>query len=122
QEDFKIGNAVFGSEPGHPFWRAFIEHIFTAHAPETLQDHREIPMISGPRGLTRFYNAHGGQFADILFPPRDAFHPDRTWFGLGHRGGKIAVGSHLCWASWRGKSPRRALTNYLRRKLNAVPI
>ncbi|WP_041183201.1 glycosyltransferase family 32 protein [Xanthomonas oryzae] len=121
-EDFKIGNAVFGSEPGHPFWRAFIEHIFTAHAPEALQDHREIPMISGPRGMTRFYNAHGSQFADILFPPRDAFHPDRTWFGLGHRGGKIAVGSHLCWASWRGKSPRRKLTNYLRRKLNAVPI
>ncbi|WP_226427648.1 glycosyltransferase family 32 protein [Xanthomonas sp. NCPPB 2865] len=121
-EQFKIGNAVFGSEAGHPFWRAFIEHIFTTHAPEMLEDHRQIPMISGPRGLTRFYNAHAGEFAGIVFPARDAFHPDRTWFGLGHRGGTVAVGSHLCWASWRGKSPRRAVTNYLRRKLSAVPI
>ncbi|MBD4908564.1 hypothetical protein GUF77_02925, partial [Xanthomonas citri pv. citri] len=46
-EQFKIGNAVFGSEAGHPFWRAFIEHIFTTHAPEMLEDHRQIPMISG---------------------------------------------------------------------------
>ncbi|KIQ25870.1 hypothetical protein XcmpCFBP7700_06610 [Xanthomonas campestris] len=119
---FKIGNAVFGSEAGHPFWRAFIEHIFSAHAPELLEDHRQIPMMSGPRGMTRFYNANGAQFAGIVFPARDAFHPDRTWFGLGHRGGATAVGSHLCWASWRGKSPRRAVTNYLRRKLSAVPI
>ncbi|KAB7762618.1 glycosyltransferase family 32 protein [Xanthomonas maliensis] len=119
---FKIGNAVFGSEPGHPFWAAFIEHIFTAHAPQALEDHRQIPMISGPRGLTRFYLAERERFSGILFPPRDAFHPDRTWFGLGHRGGAIAVGSHLCWASWRGKSPRRALTNYLRRKLTAMPL
>lgn len=121
-DQFKIGNAVFGSQAGHPLWRAFIEHIFNVHAPETLEDHRQIPMISGPRGLTRFYNAYGEQFSGIVFPPRDAFHPDRTWFGLGHRGGKIAVGSHLCWASWRGKSTRRAVTNYLRRKLSAVPI
>lgn len=74
---FKIGNAVFGSEAGHPFWRAFIEHIFSAHAPELVEDHRQIPMMSGPRGMTRFYNANGAQFAGIVFPVRDAFHPDR---------------------------------------------
>ncbi|MET0289444.1 MAG: glycosyltransferase [Pseudoxanthomonas sp.] len=121
-EDFKIGNAVFGSEPGHPFWAAFIEYVFTQHVPETLDDHRMIPMISGPRGMTIFYNANRERFTDIDFPPRDAFHPDRTWFGLGQRAGKDAFGSHLCWASWRGKSTRRAVTNFLRRKLTAAAV
>ncbi|MEE7547198.1 hypothetical protein HF319_09285 [Xanthomonas sp. Kuri4-1] len=120
--EFKIGNAVFGSEPGHPFWAAFIDHIFSAHRPEALQDHRQIPMISGPRGMTEFYNAAPGRFPDLYFPARDEFHPDRTWFGLGHRGGRDAFGSHLCWASWRGKTPRHAFTNFLRRKLTATPI
>lgn len=50
QPDFKLGNAVFGSEPGHPFWASLIEHIFVAHLPERLTDHRQIPMVSGPRG------------------------------------------------------------------------
>lgn len=121
-EDFKIGNAVFGSQPGHPFWSAFIAHVFTEHAPETLDDHRQIPMISGPRGMTNFYNAHRERFPDVHFPARGEFHPDRTWFGLGHRGGEAAFGSHLCWASWRGKTTRHAITNFLRRKLTAAPI
>jgi hypothetical protein len=120
--DFKIGNAVLGSSAGHPFWSGFITHIFTAHAPETLDDHRLIPHVSGPSGLTDFYLAQGWQYHDLHFPLRDHFHPDRTWFGLGHQGGKDAVGSHLCWASWRGKQPHRAVSNYLRRKLTAAPI
>ncbi|RXR08460.1 glycosyltransferase family 32 protein [Pseudoxanthomonas composti] len=119
---FKIGNAVFGSRPGHPFWAAFIEHVFTAHAPDTLEDHRKIPMISGPRGMTVFYQANRARFQDLSFPARDQFHPDRTWFGLGQKAGTVAFGSHLCWASWRGKSTRHAITNFLRRKLTAVPI
>ncbi len=44
-EDFKIGNAVVGSEAGHLFWHAFTEHLFELHAPETLEDHRQIPIV-----------------------------------------------------------------------------
>lgn len=121
-QDFKIGNAVFGSQAGHPFWAAFIEYVFTAHAPETLGDHRQIPMISGPRGMTIFYQDNRARFGDLCFPPREQFHPERTWFGLGQKAGKAAFGSHLCWASWRGKSTRHAITNFLRRKLTAAPI
>jgi hypothetical protein len=117
--DFKIGNAVFGSAPGHPFWAAFIGHIFDVHAPENLVDHRGIPDISGPRGVTLFYTANQHRFPDIVFPNRNLFHPSRTWFGLSHRGGPDTFGSHLCWASWRGKSKRHAVTNFLRRKLSA---
>jgi hypothetical protein len=120
--DFKIGNAVLASRAGHPFWSDFIAHIFTAHAPENLDDHRLIPHVSGPSGLTDFYLDQGWRYHDLHFPLRDHFHPDRTWFGLGHLGGKDAVGSHLCWASWRGKQPHRMVSNYLRRKLTAAPI
>lgn len=116
--DFKIGNAVFGSEPGYPLWGDFIDHIFGS-APEELTDHRRIPVITGPRGLTEFYNANHGRYTDAFLPPRDEFHPSRTWFGLRHLGGPETYGLHLCWASWRGKSPVRAVTNLLRRKLTA---
>jgi hypothetical protein len=117
--DFKIGNAVFASAPGHPLWSQFIEYIFSAHAPEQLTDHRKIPSISGPRGLTNFYLEHKDRFSDLTLSDRNDFHPDRAWFGLQHRGGSSTYGIHLCWASWRGKSVRRAVTNFLRRKLTA---
>ncbi len=117
--DFRIGNAVLGSVAGHPFWAAFIEHLFTTQAPEALTDPRLIPSMSGPRGLTLFYARHGDRFTDIVFPPQNEFHPPRTWFGLSHRGGAQAFGSHLCWASWRGKTPTHAVTNLVRRKLTA---
>lgn len=120
--DFKIGNAVMGSRAGHPFWSDFITHLFTAHQPEAIRDHRVIPDLSGPSGMTTFYLANAWRYPDLYFPPRDHFHPDRTWFGLGHQGGKEAVGSHLCWASWRNKQPHRAVSNFLRRKLTAAPI
>jgi len=117
--DFKLGNAVFGSMKGHPLWAAFIDHIFTQHAPEKLEDHRGIPDMSGPQGLTLFYKAHQSRFTDLAFPSRNEFHPDRAWGGISHHGGEQAFGSHLCWASWRGKSPRKAVTNYIRRKVSA---
>ncbi|HEX3142207.1 MAG TPA: glycosyltransferase [Rhizobacter sp.] len=117
--DFKLGNAVFGSAQGHPLWAAFIDHLFTQRAPDELEDHRAIPGLSGPRGLTVFYLENQDRFTDVVFPSRNEFHPDRTWGGISHRGGEQAFGSHLCWASWRGKSMRRAVTNYIRRKVSA---
>lgn len=118
-QEFKIGNAIFGSAQGHPFWAGFINHIFTVHEPENLTDHRLIPSISGPRGMTHFYNKYRDRFDDLTFPDRNDFHPDRTWLGLHHQGGAQTYGLHLCWASWRGKSTRRAITNFLRRKITA---
>ena len=117
--DLRIGNSVFGSAPGHPFWGDFINYVFAVYSPEMLQDHRLIPSISGPRGLTTFYTEHGDKYPDIQFPDRNDFHPERTWFGLSHRGGADTYGLHLCWASWRGKTLSHTVTNYLRRKLTA---
>ncbi len=117
--DFKIGNAVFASEPSYPLWGDFIRFIFATHDVVHLQDHRKITAISGPRGLTTFYQLYGRDYPDIVFPERNEFHPDRTWFGLAHKGGAAAYGSHLCWASWRGKTLVHAATNFVRRKLTA---
>ncbi|MGI4848510.1 MAG: glycosyltransferase family 32 protein [Janthinobacterium lividum] len=117
--DFKLGNAVFGSAPGHPFWADFITSIFNNDAPEDLREHLPITNITGPSGLTRFYMKNRDRYSGITFPQRDAFHPSRTYAGLSHLGGDAAYGSHLCWASWRGKSFTRAVTNYCRRKITA---
>jgi len=117
--DFKIGNAVFASQPGYPLWSDFIHFIFDRYDVVNLKEHREITQISGPRGLTTFYQLHHDKYPEITFPSRDEFHPVRTWFGLAHKGGRKAYGLHLCWASWRGKTTARAVTNFLRRKLTA---
>ena len=117
--DFKIGNAVFASEPGYPLWADFIHFIFDTFDVTNLKDHRQITAISGPRGLTTFFNQHGHKYPDVVFPHRDDFHPDRIWFGLAHKGGARTYGLHLCWASWRGKSMVHAVTNFARRKLTA---
>ena len=117
--DFKIGNAVLASEPRYPLWADFIHFIFDNYDVVNLQDHRQITAISGPRGLTSFFAVHGHRYPDVVFPHRDDFHPDRSWFGLTHKGGKRSYGSHLCWASWRGKSVMHATTNFVRRKLTA---
>lgn len=117
--DFKIGNAVFASEPNYPLWADFIRFIFATYDVVNLKDHRDITAISGPRGLTTFYQLHGHKYPDIVFPDRNKFHPDRSWFGLAHKGGSVTYGSHLCWASWRGKTLVHATTNFVRRKITA---
>lgn len=117
--DFKIGNAVFASEPNYPLWADFIHYIFDSYDVVNLKDHRDITAISGPRGLTTFYQMHGHKYPDVVFPSRDDFHPDRTWFGLTHKGGAATYGLHLCWASWRGKTMVHATTNFVRRKITA---
>ena len=112
----KLGNAVFGSEPRHPFWKAFVDHIFTSPELFDLKENR-IEQVTGPDGLSAFYFSHRNDFSDICLPPKVYFHPT-----VGRLSADVkpqTVGVHYCWAHWRSGSIKE-LKNKLRRKITAL--
>lgn len=46
--DFRLGNAVFGSEPNYPFWNDFIGHLFQSNELCRLEENR-IEKILDPK-------------------------------------------------------------------------
>lgn len=113
---FRLGNAVMGSEPGHPFWRAFLEHIFTGGRAQGISE-GEIEAVTGPEGLTEFFMDHRDRFSDIYLPPRRQFHPQVSMSGLKVDRGTDTIGGHLCWGSWRSKSGLGAAKMLVARKM-----
>jgi mannosyltransferase OCH1-like enzyme len=115
---FKIGNAILGSQKNHPFWPALIKQIFE-HIRLHGITHDKIVLISGPLAVTQCFLDNQKLF-NIALPERDEFHPDRRFFGLSHRGNSRTTGIHLCWGSWRGKKSLVKIKNFLRRKITAL--
>lgn len=112
----KLGNAVFGSEPKHHFWKAFIDHIFTSDELFDLKENR-IEQVTGPDGLSEFYFANHNDFSGIYLPEKTMFHPT-----VGTLTAKVqphTIGIHYCWAHWRTGSVKE-LRNKLRRKITAL--
>jgi mannosyltransferase OCH1-like enzyme len=101
---FRLGNAVMGSQSGHPFWSDFIAHIFSNAGLEDLAESR-IETTTGPEGLTEFYLARRDLYHGIYLPPKIMFHPPLTLGGFSFQSRRITVGAHLCWGSWRTKNP-----------------
>ena len=114
---FRVCNSVFASEPGYPLWADFIGSIFD-HTPEAL-DEAEVEAITGPEGLTAFVLANRARYAGLVFPPRKDFHPPITTYGLSYDKTSASYGAHLCWGSWRSKSPLRAAKTLLVRKITS---
>lgn len=115
---FRLGNAVLGSESNHPFWKDFVEHIFS-HVRLSDLNEANIEKTAGPEGLTRFYLQRKDLYNDIFLPSREVFHPPITHMGLGFQRGTATVGAHLCWGSWRKRGPLGSLRNVAVRKLTS---
>lgn len=118
EECFRIGNAVFASSPEHPFWFDFLAHLFNGReiksCVENLAEDR-IEKVTGPEGLTEFYLAHREHYTDIWLAPTPYFHPSVGCKGLRIARTAQTYGAHLCWGSWRTKSPfTRAIDTSLR--------
>ena len=116
---FRLGNAVLGSEPNHTFWNVFIERIFSQVQLNDLAE-ADVEKTTGPEGLTSFYLEQSDLYNDIFLPPREVFHPLTTHMGFGFERGAATVGVHLCWGSWRKKSPLRNLRGFAVRKLTSL--
>jgi mannosyltransferase OCH1-like enzyme len=116
---FRLGTAVLGSEPNHPFWRDFVEHLF-AHVPLSDLAEADVEKTTGPEGLTNFYLERRDFYQDIFLPPREVFHPLITRMGFAFQRRTTTVGAHLCWGSWRTKSPLGNLKAFAVRKLTSL--
>jgi len=98
-----IGNAIFASVPGHPFWKEVIQEL-TAHPP-TVKDYTEIVDATGPMLLTRVFNR--GSFENIWVPGRSYFHtelPRRKLVPQKYLDNPNIYGVHHCAGTWREKA------------------
>jgi len=113
-----VCNSILASEKGHPFWRAFIEHLFSNDKLISLDEH-SVEGLTGPLGLSRFYLENKDRFPDVCLPPKQYFHPKITSWGFSYEHHLDNYGVHWCWGSWRSKRLPRKIKNYLTRKITS---
>jgi mannosyltransferase OCH1-like enzyme len=118
ESSFRIGNAVMGSEPGHPFWRDFIGHIFSTGELTDLAE-RKVEETTGPDGITAFFLSRRHLYPDIYLPERPVFHPVHTHAGFLSKTEPRTIGIHLSWGSWRTKNLLKAMVRFARRKVTS---
>ena len=93
-----VGNAVFGSVAGHPFWASVVSDVLSTPIPSDLPT-TEIEATTGPGLLSRHrMEAEGDPRA--WMPPRRYFH---TPVRLSRDSGE-ALGTHHTRGSWRANS------------------
>ena len=112
---FRLGNAVLGSEPGHPFWRDRLKKPVLQ--PRALDDRGEPDRSDRRTGRSNgFYAAHRARYPDIYLPARHLFHPPPTLVDLPAG----AYGVHLCFGSWRSTGLFRAFKALVTRKVDPI--
>ena len=118
ETSFRLGNAVMGSEPGHPFWSDFIAHIFSTAGLTNLAESK-VEEITGPDGLTAFFLSRRHLYPNMYLPDRPIFHPIHTLRGFLSRTEPRTIGIHLSWGSWRTTNPFAAMLRLTRRKITS---
>lgn len=94
--DDRLGNAVFGSEPGHPIWTQAIDAIFAQGGlANTTRD--RIEHVTGPHILTSLLDA-ARAYPDVWVAPRAYFHSAVNAIA------PEAVGVHHTRGSWRDQT------------------
>lgn len=98
-----LGNCVFFSEKGYPFWYDYIKDLFNKMDVANTSE-EEIIGCTGPGGITRFYLANKENYPELKYTPKNVFHPLIVNHQLGVKKTEETVGAHYCFGSWRGKS------------------
>jgi mannosyltransferase OCH1-like enzyme len=115
--DELLGNAVFGSVKGHPFWSFVLRTTLAAGIPRVVPV-MEIEQVTGPGLLTRHRaRAHG--YAAAWLPQRELFHPPVRGGGPSRA---QPFGIHHTRGSWRSNSLQWRLRMEWNRLLTRVPI
>jgi len=100
----RVGNCVFASIPGHPWWRYALDTL----AAETEETHPDVEEITGPKFLTRCWKQYSAEHpieaTSVHLAPRPQFHPpspksDSAYQRILDRG--EAYGIHHCTGVWR---------------------
>lgn len=97
-----LGNCVFASEAGHPFWKDVIKDL--SDNPPVVNDYNEVIGATGPQLLTRVF--YDNQYDDFHLPERLEYHPPtpknkRAIAQIKSNG--VSKGIHHPWGSWREK-------------------
>ena len=98
-----LGNCIFFSEKGYPFWYDYIKDLFDKMNLENISE-EEIIGCTGPGGITKFYLNNKEKYTELKYTPKNVFHPLIVNHQLGVRKTKETIGAHYCFGSWRGKS------------------
>ena len=112
----KVGNAFMASEKGFPLWLAFIEGAFA----RLRGGEKNILLIGGPHALSLHLGQNPAQKEKITLLPQPDLFPDFRFMKIGFDRHASTIGGHLCWGSWRNKSPLQQVKCRLRRVLSAV--
>ena len=115
----RLGNAVMGSSSRHPFWKDFLDNLFSNDSLKNLSED-SIEKTTGPEGLTRFFVRNRSRYSDVVLPAREIFHPKLTTGNLSYETRNGTLGAHLCWGSWRTKYLPRLARNICTRKITAL--
>jgi mannosyltransferase OCH1-like enzyme len=115
----RLGNAVMGSAPRHPFWHDFVDNLFSTGSLGNLTEDK-IEKTTGPEGLTNFFVRNRDKYPDVALPSREVFHPALTAANFSYEINSKTIGAHLCWGSWRTKHIPRLARNICTRKITAL--
>jgi mannosyltransferase OCH1-like enzyme len=118
-DSLRLGNAVMGSSPRHPFWEDFLDDLFSSDSLRTLGEDK-IEKTTGPEGLSTFFIKNRAKYSDVALPLREIFHPRLTTANLSYDARNGTLGAHLCWGSWRTKHFPRSARNICTRKITAL--
>lgn len=124
-----FGNCIFGSAPGHMFWKYVINDFKEVRDYEKFYQNliskslvpRHFTLaeaITGPGLLTRIFYDVQNLLKDYYLPERQEFHPlipsnEKQYNTLINDG--IAYGIHHCFGSWRNKHILKKIKNKIQR-------
>jgi mannosyltransferase OCH1-like enzyme len=123
-----IGNCVFASIPGHPFWTDVLDDFYKNPPIEYFSDKKKIVHLTGPDFITGIYFRNPEKYQAYL-PKKIAFHPDLHYAEKNYDKvveSKETYGIHHCEGSWlkSGNSmdnlALRAV-GWMKRKMRDIP-
>lgn len=118
--NFRIGNAILASIPGHKFWADLLEDIFNDEELFKLEECR-VEDVTGPIKVTNFYLKNKDNYNDLYVAEKHIFHPHLKYRGVVPMLKKDTLGIHYCWGCWRSKGNLfEAIRTLTRRKMQAL--
>ncbi len=108
----QIGNCIFASEPGHPFWKIVIDDLLTN--PPRINNDLDILSATGPIYLTKILNQFSAaerKALGIYVPERMSFHPPTPQTTQEYQEilqNPTCYGIHHCHGTWLKANTRLA--------------
>jgi mannosyltransferase OCH1-like enzyme len=119
---WEVGNAIFGSVPGHPFWKQVLDAFRKASpSADRVGLTPDVEKITGPQFLTDLIHLRSPLPEErVWLAPRRLFHPplDNGQAPLPDALSETTYGIHHCQGTWRLPHPKVPLLLRIVRRLN----